>query len=134
MKTKSLLIVLSAAIFILTFSSCSKQIINARIKAVEMQVSHLEKNYRDMTRAEFNEAFDEYMTELKELSNEDLTKEQKEKIFSLKIRLGEVKIRYNIPFTNNPFTKPSEDDRLSSRDSAASLSKINLSADGSPAA
>lgn len=97
MKTKVLLITVFAGIFMLVFASCEKQVTNAKIKVVETNITRLEKNYGDMTPKEFNETYDNYMDELKEISHGDVTKNQKKKVSDLKWRMRKVRVRYYNP-------------------------------------
>ena len=99
MKTKSLTIAFIAGAFMLAFTSCEKQVTNAKIKVVETNITRLEKNYGDMTRTEFDEVYDDYMSDLNEISHGDVTKNQKKKVSDLKWRMRMVWVQYYNPFS-----------------------------------
>lgn len=118
MKTKPFLIALFAGIIMLTFASCT----DLKIKSVESKVSRLEKNYKDLTKTEFKEDYDDYLDDLNKISEKELTKNQKEKIRDLKYRLRLVWIRYHNPIGQIPF----EDNLLLTLEAKANLTKHNL--------
>ena len=99
MKTKSLTIALIAGIFMLAFTSCEKQVTNAKIKVVETNITRLEKNYGNMTKTEFAAAYEDNMAVLDEIADGDVTKNQKKKVSDLKWRMRMVWIQYHNPFS-----------------------------------
>lgn len=109
MKTKALLITVIAGIFMLAFTSCDKQVTNAKIKIAEKAISYLEKNYKDMTPSEFDEAYEFCESMLEDITDSEkgLTKNQKKRVRKLNRCLIKTGIKFD-PLTyglKKPFEK-----------------------------
>ena len=99
MKTKSLSIAIFLGIFMMAFVSCST---DAKIRRIGNGVVSLLENYRDMTRLEFDNAYDNYMDELDKISEGELTENQKEEILNLKMLLRIVWGKVHTPIGEIP--------------------------------
>ena len=87
MKTKVFLIAFFAGLFMLTFTSC-KQIVDMRLSSLEKSIDKLEKNYKDLTPTQLDNAINacEVKIEWLEDHKENFTSNQRKQFRKLNLR------------------------------------------------